>query len=229
MRLSEATIDAICTRFGWDWCRQYGERGYGSYSGEGTTRVVLGSYWLRPGDDGWHDKLRNPERLDDPWPLAGMDRRWPLLFAQLKEQGVELQWRDEWQIDYEHDKAYRTTAEGYDWTPSFVHDDYGEMITPDHDIDTWIAWALNSTDRCLADSMVGDVDAKLTAAGYQRWNDDPLENGWHPGQDDTPQDAARRIRIEHPNADVIFTLDEASQFYSRFSAWYRNDTEEVAA
>jgi len=226
MRLSESTIDRICRRFGWAWCGKYGERGYGSYSGEGTTRVVLGYYWLHPGDDGWHEKLRDPNSTHQ---LEGMGKRWPMLFAQLEEQGVELEWADEWEIDREHSKAYRKTGDSYGWTRSFVWDDYGNMLTPDSDIDEWMGWAINSYDRCLADSMVGDVNAKLTAAGYERWNDDPLENGWHPGQDDTPQEAARRIRIEHPNADVIFTLDEASQFYSRFSAWYRNDTEEVAA
>lgn len=229
MKLSTETIDGICQRFEWDWCGQYGEPGYGSYSGEGTTRVVLGYYWLSPGKDGWHEKLRNPDRPDDPYPLAGMSMRWPRLIAALEEQGVELEWADEWAIDYEHDKAYRTTGDSYGWSPAFVHDDYGEMLTPDSEFVDWVNWALNSTARCLADTMVGNVDVKLSEAGFTRWNEDSLENGWHPGQDDTPQAATLRIRTEHPHCDIVYAIDEVSQFYSRFSAWYRNDTEEAAA
>lgn len=229
MKLSTETIDGICQRFEWDWCGQYGEPGYGSYSGEGTTRVVLGYYWLSPGKDGWHEKLRNPDRPDDPYPLAGMSMRWPRLIAALEEQGVELEWADEWAIDYEHDKAYRTTGDSYGWTRAFVWDDYGNMLTPDDDLDEWIAWAVNNNDRCIADSMVGNVDVKLAEAGWTRWNDYPMENGWHQGMDDTPQAATLRIRTEHPHCDIVYAIDEVSQFYSRFSAWYRNDTEEAAA
>lgn len=38
----------------------------------------------------------------------------------LEKCGYSLEWSDEWMIDYAHDKAYRTSADGYHWEPQIM-------------------------------------------------------------------------------------------------------------
>lgn len=184
----------------------YGEPGYGSHSGTGTQLVLLGSWWIRR-DDGTLDSV---------------DRRYSRLCTALEEIGVETVWYDEWIVDTEHCKAYRTSADGYGWMPSYILTEDGQMMTADDDEDTWFDWALNNADRCLSDRFIGrNCHTACTERGWTRFDDTFFETGWHPGQDDKPADVMTAIRKVHPNADVTFTLDATGQFDARWSAWWR--------
>jgi hypothetical protein len=126
----------------WDYCHKYGEPGYRL---EGDQQVIVfGDYWCRckqnphigqPGRYGRRDELVKP---DD---LHSYDAHFPLLWARWEEI-ASFEWDDEWQIDYECDKAYRTSGDSYSWQPSIIwNDDTGDYMTPDDDIETWIEWA----------------------------------------------------------------------------------------
>lgn len=234
MELSQETIRKICDRFEWDWCNEYGERGYGNHR---TTMVVLGDFWLRPNAPHYDPKRALwraglDHRYDTgqhDWGMASIDKRFPRIFQQLEDQGVELAWRDEWIIDYEHSKCYRTTGDSYGWTPSYRMSEYDDMLTPDSDFDDWLDWARNDLDNALCDSMIGDnVDRMLDERGYTRRppDGDRFENGWYPGQDDTPpgvlDDLTRDIG-GRPGVDFeyVFVIDAVGQFDIHFAIWWK--------
>lgn len=236
MELSQETIHKIIERFEWDWCNEYGERGYGDHR---TTMVVLGDFWLRPNAPKYDPKrglwrAGLDHRYDTgqhDWGMASIDRRFPRIFQQLEEQGVAFEWCDEWIIDYEYSKCYRTTGDSYGWTPSYRMSEYGDMLTPDSDFDDWLDWARNDLDNALCDSMVGDnVDRMLDERGYTRRppDGDRFEFGWHPGQNDTPRgvlDDITRDTGGRPGVDFeyVFVIDAVGQFDMHFAIWWKWD------
>jgi len=131
-----------------------------------------------------------------------------------ESEGIELVHYDEYTVDYETGKAWRTVADSYFWTPSVVWTDNGEMLTPDHDIDEWIEWAKNEPTRCLTSNMV-DVDDLLELGfSFHPDEDDVNESGFHQGMDADPVKTYKTLRETMPNSDIIFWLKEVSQFYS---------------
>ena len=212
MELSYDTVSSILER--WtdegivhDRAADYGEPGY-SHGGGETPIVVLGNYWCRCGaPDELHDHATHHPRLWD----------------QLEGQGVSFEWHDEWVVDHDADKAYRTSPDSYMWQPSTVCDDNGELLTPDDDIEAWVDWANGEPSRCLP-SVVWDA-GDLMGAGFAQHNG-KYEAGWHPGQDDDPRKVLATIRREHgDDVDVVFLLDSTGQFDATFSAWVREEAE----
>ena len=188
-----------------DYAGAYGEPGYRLPDGK-TPLVVLGSYWCRCdkfGDDRLHD----------------IARHYPHAFERLEANGVELEWLDEWMVDYESDKAYRTEPDSYSWKPSVVLSDDGEWLTPDDDIETWIGYVANEPTRCLPDNIYSASD--LEEVGFDRWNG-TFESGWHPGQTADPTAISDEIRAAHDSdLDIVFVLDNVGQFDIAFSAYFR--------
>lgn len=220
MNLSHETVRAILERFDWQWCGQYGEPGYSTSSSElaTTPAVVLGDYWCGCDKFGQDAHGRNQ--------LHSYDQHWPKVFAQLEQQGVELEWYDEWTIDYDNNKAYRTTGDSYSWQSVIHYTEDGEILTPDDELTTWLELGeyVNNPRACLPSRVFGPAD--LESAGWESYNG-RYESGWHPGQTDDPEAITREIRDElGEEVEVVFLLDEASQFYIGFSAWTRWPTVE---
>ena len=204
-----------------DFAGEYGEPGYGSSN---TQLVVLATYWCRC------DKYADERHPDSP--LHDVAVHYPHAFRKLEELGVELEWYDEWIVDHLHDKAYRTSADSYSWQPSYVVTEDGEMLTVDDDLEEWIAYAKNNPRLCIPSNVATGAD--LIRAGFTEYNG-TYENGWHPGQTDDPAVIEAEIRRFESadddeygdNLDVVFCLSETSQFYVKFEAYYRSNTEEV--
>lgn len=196
-----------------DTATQYGEPGYriGTISEPLLPLVVLGDYWCRC------DKFGTE---DDPHQLHGIERHYPATFKYLESLGVDFQWHDEWVVDHDNDKAYRISPDSYSWQPSAILTEDG-LLTPDDDIEDWVAWAGNDHTRCLLSTVVSATD--LRDAGFVKFNGQ-FETGWHPGQNDSPEQQCERIRDMYGDyVTIVCLMDESSQFYSRWSAWYRFD------
>jgi len=183
----------------WDMASSYGEPGY-----SGASLVVLGYYWCRCDGD-----------------LHDIFSHYPHLAERFRDLGIEFQWSDEWQeID---DKAYRTTGDSYSWQPSAILTDDCEWVTIDDDYSEILAWAADNPSRCVPANFMTATD--LQAAGFTQYEYDgqpPYESGWHPGQTDDPSAILDAIRDAHGDSvEVVFYLDENSQFYSRWTAWLR--------
>jgi hypothetical protein len=188
----------------WQWCSEYGEPGYGDVA---TTVVVLGDYWC--GCDrveGLHDYATH----------------YPRLFARAERAGVELEWFDEWIIDYEADKAWRTSPDSYGWQSSVLFTEYGDILTPDSDPADIIEYALSGDNRAISSRFLSIDD--LAAMGFERWPDDDtsFESGWHPGQTDDPTVIADRIRAEHgEDVEILSYVTDVGQFDIRWITFYR--------
>lgn len=135
----------------------------------------------------------------------------------LEEQGFELEWEDEW-ITLNDGKAYRTSPNSYDWTPSYVMDEEGNYYTKD-DHDGTIE-ALAMTDKGHPARLLPDwvTDDELKAEGFVKVEGDDREIGWHPGQKDTPLKDAVPLFDKGAEA-VVFRHTEQSQFYIKWDVW----------
>lgn len=140
---------------------------------------------------------------------------------RLEAEGYEIEWSDEWYIDYDNDKAWRTSPDGHGWVSQVKYCD-GFVLTPDDDIDEWIE-ECKSTSKEQTHSAMPDwvEDEQLHEAGYTLYADD-LESGLHGGQTANPTRVYHQIEKVHPSVEsVIFRQDDAGQFDITWSAFYK--------
>ena len=152
-----------------------------------------------------------------------------------ESQGIELVHYDEYTVDDDGVKAWRTEPDSYFWTPSCVYDDHGNFLTPDDDIDLWIDWAKNDCNRCLSSSMVKLEELEELGFTFHPDEDDVNESGFHQGMDVDPRKTYLELRGTperpgpFPQSDIIFWLKETSQFYSTWQVLVRPDTTTVSS
>lgn len=172
----------------------------------------------------WNPK-RYPREGDAPLTLT--ENLGPRLYDALTRLGAECEWLDEWSQCQECYKAVRTTENSYHWKPSYVwlEDSFicascaiamGEDALTDY---------INEPTKCVTWCEPAHVES----LGFEQWEpDDPhtYESGWHPGQTDDPTKIFAEIQRVHPDAQVVFFLSEASQFYIRFAAYVRHPVTE---
>lgn len=141
----------------------------------------------------------------------------------LKAAGYELEWSDEWLICGQG-KAWRTSPTSYDWSPSYMITDDGEIITSDDGADAFIE-ECSITDYAQPIAALPDwvTGADLQNAGFDKANDDSFETGWFAGQTDTPSQLAQKLFEDETVYEIVFQIDENSQFYTRFSAWVKRE------
>jgi hypothetical protein len=235
MGFSDETLDRIflprfVEKHGWDTASEYGEPGYGN---SGTRLVVMGDFWCRCGNNPRAGQRRYGDKLIEPGDLHVYDEHHPGAWQAWLDSGVEIEWHDEWMVDYDHDKAYRTKGDSYSWQPQVLHDwEYDYWLTPDTPIEDWVRWAANDPERCLLSNLhdasdledIGFVEYASERDGA--WGGGPFETGWHPGQTDDPKVVLDKIIEQHPDAEVVFCITENSQFYTRWAAFYRLNQEE---
>lgn len=194
-----------------DYANEYGEPGY---SADGP--VVLGDYWCHREEcrgGGLHD----------------FERHYPSEVAALRDAGAELEWYDEWYVDSETSRAWRTSADSYMWQSSLLwSEDACEYLTPDHDIADWLEVVTNNPRAALPSHVW--TDDELAAEGFHE-RECGYENGWHPGQNDDPIAILASIHATEPDSDVIFRLSSVGQFDVSFCVYVRtaDDSEAVDA
>lgn len=225
--LARVFIERYAERLGWEIATEMGEPSYSQPDGGpvvvGTTQCDCGRNPLAGKPKPWGDKVYGEtERhwIEDHHPLAY--RQW-----DYNDGGVYPY--DEWMVS-DHGKAYRTQPDSYSWQPSVVYDDNGGYLTPEDDIETWVAWAVNDDRRCLLGDLHSGSD--LEEIGFVKWDPDhegswrgregTYETGWHSGQNDSPAAVTDEIRDRHgDDVDIVFVIDEQSQFYAVWSAYTR--------
>lgn len=122
----------------------------------------------------------------------------------LEAAGFELEWSDEWLIDYDNDKAYRTSPNSHWWQMQVRVTDSGELLTPDSDFEDWFDYALNSAVNVLP-SYVELDDVQMVGC----YNANHL-----------PSEVLKTLEAQGYD-QVIFQLDGVEQFDVKYSAYAR--------
>lgn len=206
-----------------DVCIGYAEPGYPT---DPSAVIVFGN-WNPRSVEGVTDP-RAPHGSDnDRW--GSKDNRVTMpcrLFDALERVGAECEWSDEWSQCSDCYRAVRTTENSYSWRPSYAWFDGGIschecLIGCGEDALAGFGVGeysyVNDPSKCVAWCEPSHVES----FGYVKWNEQTYESGWHPGQDDKPEAIFAEIKAAHPDASVVFLLDDSSQFYIRFSAYVR--------
>lgn len=230
--LAEVFWERYGEELGWEIAAEFGEPGY-----DCDGPIVIGTTTCRCGHNPLAGKHK-PYPTDVPHderPVYGEHERHyiedhhPLAYRAWEYNGGVWP-HDEWMVDDRTGKAWRTQPDSYCWQPSVIYDDDGGYLTPDDDIETWVAWAVNDDRRCLMGDLYDGSD--LEEAGFTKWNPEhegswrgregTYETGWHSGQNDSPAEVTEQIRDRHgDDVDIVFVLDEQSQFYAVWSAYTR--------
>ena len=148
--------------------------------------------------------------------------------GMLEAEGFELEWSDEWYVEHNHNKAYRTVGNSYDWQPSLVYTD-GDVLTRDDDhADVIDEIAMSYANDRAAWVPEWVTTEELEEAGYELFKGE-LESGWFPGQTDDPTELAKIAFAVESVERVVFRITENSQFYSRFECWVKHEEGEEHA
>jgi hypothetical protein len=146
----------------------------------------------------------------------------PEEIARLLDETCELEYLDEWVVDYAYDKAWRTSPSSYIWMSSVRYYN-GDLLTTDDDPERWAEYLVEGPDRVAPPSV------DLESIGFVPCGE-IYEHGWHPGQDDNPAqvllDLGDRLSDKlDPESEeqlqIVFRLTDVGQFDVRWEALYR--------
>lgn len=211
-----ATLDAACRLIRVVTGDAYGD-GY-RVTGIGVGNAEYGkpdTVWVL---GNWNDKAEyiNGERIVT-------DNSMSRLFDALERIGVDCEWLDEWAMCDGCSQIVRTSPDSYMWQPAYavVGDSrYCVECATGDCLDETLDEYIGDAGKCLTRSLISERE--LVDAGFIRFTVPPCESGWHPGQTDTPDAEVQRFEAEHgTDSEWLFWLDESSQFYVRFSLFYR--------
>jgi hypothetical protein len=143
---------------------------------------------------------------------------------RLERMGCALEWFDEWYIDYDYGKAYRTSPDSYGWESSIMCTQDGNILTPDDDLSDWVnACALSAIDQPIhaLPSWISADDIRKLGDGWQLLNA-VYESGLRLGQTDRPADIARTL-FQTGYSHVLFQISDVGQFDIKFIVWAIRD------
>lgn len=146
-----------------------------------------------------------------------IDDTMPRLAKLFKKLGYSVEWEDEWAVCSNCGKAFRTSPDSYSWKPYYaiiceccILCAYCIKDNPTDYLDD----IKSNPNKCLT------FDIDLSEYGYEQYNENSYESGWHPGQNDDPKEIAKELK-EKGITDFVFVQDEQSQFYIGFSVWIK--------
>ena len=139
--------------------------------------------------------------------------------------GYELQWNDEWIINYETDKCYRCQPDSYSWTPYYHITEGGEIIGGDEietDADIAIGYINDHLINDFNHINLFSICNVLESMGFELHNTDEYESGWY-GKNDSPEDIGNSLN--ESGKDYVFSGLRNSQFCINFDVWTRTKTD----
>jgi hypothetical protein len=195
----------------------------------------LVEYWERKGHDiYWYNGCAEPGYDDQTvvtanWNPAPMKRISD--FIERYFDNVSIEWSDEWTSCGECGKAIRTSPDSYGWQAYYIMGDC-EITCLDcvkDDVESYLDDYLNSINRAIPSELIDDVK-KIGFECYQECM--KYESGFHPGQNDTPQDAIKDIEKQlgadyfAGHYDYLFAITDVGQFDMSFTILVREKDEE---
>lgn len=169
----------------------------------------------------------NPKRFpmgNDP-PLTNAENIGPRLFDALEKYAdAECHWLDEW---YRCDcgKIFRSTADSYSWRMYGIVTEDGMVLCAD-----CLEWDDIEIDYVNVPMRALTFDIDLSEHGFtlfvesgdaRGYKQGTYESGFHPGQNDKPEDVLARAHSEGWQ-EGVFTIPSVGQFDLEFQLWVRN-------
>ena len=119
----------------------------------------------------------------------------------------------------------KTTPDFYGQHPKFItigtsYTDYFCLDCAKDYKEEYIQERINNADNAIRLNFISESD--LEELGFKRYNTHSFSSGYHHGMDDEPKVIFNKLS-SHYN-EILFTIDETSQFYMKFSAWVRNQS-----
>ena len=150
-----------------------------------------------------------------------VDKTMPRLAKLFEKLGYEVEWDDEWAVCEDCGKAFRTQPNSYSWTPYYWGSDCGYVCGDcvKENPDDYLEWLSGHDDR----AEVFGID--LSEHGYEKYNHDNYETGFHPGQNSDPEAVAKELR-DKGITDFIFVIDSVGQFDCDWDCWIRKPESE---
>lgn len=174
-----------------EYCHEYGERGYEIDEGK---KFILFADW---------------NLFDDKYPN----------FMEYLDEHYMCEWSDEWIIDYSTDKCYRTVGDSYAWEQQYRITDFGEMITPDNDVEDWVEFCKIDDPKQTPHVLPSFIDhEEVIKLGFELI-DEEYENGFYHRHDD-PLKIAEEL-FDNGYDEVVFSLSGVEQFRINFQAFAR--------
>jgi hypothetical protein len=149
------------------------------------------------------------------------------------ESVAEIEWSDEWVIDSDG-RAFRSSPDSHGWSPAwFDHDgeivpwdslpeDKGDLLESLRDF----GFIHDREDGGPFHSIPKDFISRERLGTFASVVTENLENGWHPGQTDTPEKALEAMTAD---GEYFFLITSKGQFDLSLELWRVNDVEAVAS
>lgn len=141
----------------------------------------------------------------------------PSYVSSCLEKHYQLEWSDEWYIDYNRSLCYRTSPDSYSWTPSVIFWD-GEPFTIDDANDDpieYLEMLENNATRCDIFKVLNATTCK--ELGYELITEE-YESGWYHKNDD-PQEILEQLLDDYPEDIFVFGNISQEQFRINFSVY----------
>ena len=171
-----------------DFCSKYGEIGYEISEGK---KAILISNW---------------NKFD----------KYPRIMEWI-EENYEIEWCDEWVIDYNNDKCYRNIHNSYGWQPSMYMDHNGEISSYEE--------VNNMNDEEFKEFLIENdfLNNPKTAINLVRFEPKgeligENESRMFESQPD-PEKLLRLAKEKYPENDFYFVIDSVYQFGLEFALY----------
>jgi|SRR5690554_2416902 len=171
-----------------DYCSEYGELGYEILEGK---KAILFSDW---------------NNFD----------KYPRIMEWI-EENYEIEWDDEWVIDYNNDKCYRTIHDSYGWQPSMYMDNNGEIFSYE--------WVNNMDEEEFKEFLIENdfLNNPKTAINLVRFEPKgeligENESRMFESQPD-PKKMLELAKEICPKNDFYFVIDSVNQFGLEFALY----------
>jgi hypothetical protein len=139
------------------------------------------------------------------------------MFDILEENGYDLEYSDEWVVDYEYDKAYRTQPNSYGWEMScFFSEEHCEYLGIEDNQELYLEDKINDASKAV------NSDFDLEKYGFEDIEQVCHETGWY-GIVEDPEAVFEMFSERYD--ELVFQICSVGQFAVNWRIWGRGLTE----
>lgn len=134
---------------------------------------------------------------------------------------IEINWYGEYTSCSCCNKAVRTSHDSYSWQKCYVDVEYDTICHEcyEDNIEEIIDTFINNSDMAIPDNLIELFEENgficlenIKENPYTNENCGMYETGFHPGQNDNPQDVEKWVIENLPKHDFVFAINSVGQF-----------------